>query len=541
MPRATVHAQPSRRDRRLRDLVRDRGGNVLPIVAMAFVPMLAIVGGGIDMGRGYMSRTRLQQACDAGVLAARKQLGSSAIVGSTVPKEPTATGNRFFNLNFQEGDYGTTDRKFAMTLEKDYTILGKASINVPTAVMGLFGVESIPLSVECTSQFNYSNTDIMMVLDTTGSMNESVSGAPKITTLRKVVKDFYATVEKSKTDGIRVRYGFVPYATNVNVGYLLQSRWMASSWSYEGREAIKPGKWVYQSVIVDTPSWGAGNSATLYKGGTGKAKKMAGDPKKPDDLDIAFEGCIEERETEIIDDYDNVDLERARDLDIDTPPDPNNPDTQWKPWIRSVAWLRTTSKSPSYSADQKERQTEDSVPKPSGNDLSCPSQARKLAEMTAGEVASYVDDLKVEGTTYHDIGLIWGARLLSPTGLFAGQNAAVNGRPTMRHLIFLTDGATNAQEGTYGAYGLEGLSRRRWQPGAKYNMNQTVEKRFSFVCNQVKNKNITVWAIGFGTSVTPMLKTCAGDGHWFQANSAQSLADAFATIASAIGDLRITK
>ena len=50
-------------------LARDRSGNTLAMVAAAIAPILAMVGSGIDMGRSYLSETRLQQACDAGVLA----------------------------------------------------------------------------------------------------------------------------------------------------------------------------------------------------------------------------------------------------------------------------------------------------------------------------------------------------------------------------------------------------------------------------------------------------------------------------------------
>ena len=39
--------------------------------AFSLIPILAMIGGGIDMGRGYLSQSRLQQACDAGVLAGR--------------------------------------------------------------------------------------------------------------------------------------------------------------------------------------------------------------------------------------------------------------------------------------------------------------------------------------------------------------------------------------------------------------------------------------------------------------------------------------
>src|SRR3546814_5727577 len=52
----------------------------------------------------------------------------------------------------------------------------------------------------------------------------------------------------------------------------------------------------------------------------------------------------------------------------------------------------------------------------------------------------YVDTLTPNGRTYHDIGLIWGARLISPTGLFASENATTaRGGEIQRHVIFMTD------------------------------------------------------------------------------------------------------
>ena len=53
-------------------LGRDQRGNTIAIVAAAIVPLLGMIGGGIDMSRLYLAKTRLQQACDAGALAGRK-------------------------------------------------------------------------------------------------------------------------------------------------------------------------------------------------------------------------------------------------------------------------------------------------------------------------------------------------------------------------------------------------------------------------------------------------------------------------------------
>ena len=79
----------------LRSLLRDRAGNTLAIVAAAIAPLLAMVGGGIDMGRSYLSESRLQSACDAGVLAARKKLGSAVVADGLSPQlsPPRATNS----------------------------------------------------------------------------------------------------------------------------------------------------------------------------------------------------------------------------------------------------------------------------------------------------------------------------------------------------------------------------------------------------------------------------------------------------------------
>ena len=57
----------------------------------------------------------------------------------------------------------------------------------------------------------------------------------------------------------------------------------------------------------------------------------------------------------------------------------------------------------------------------------------------------------------------------------------------------------------------------------------------------MKKKNITVWVVGFGTRMNDVMKLCAGDGRWFEANSASELTDVFDKIAKSMGELRITK
>lgn len=614
-------------------LLRDARGNALAMIAAALVPLLAMTGGAIDMGRSYLSESRLQQACDAGVLAARKKLGTEVAVSGEVPDDVADIGQRFFNLNFRDGQYGTADREFNLTLEANYSLSGEARVKVPTTLMRLFGQQEVALSVKCAAQVGMANTDVMMVLDVTGSMNETNSGdsASKMTLLRSTIGQFYQELESNKPAGTRIRYGFVPYSTNVNVGALLKDDWVVKNWTYQSRTLVGGGSasgtksfWAVGSPISGSldkqkdseyaaagsngnyscspaPS-GSLSSTSVLKGTT--SSPYAGPPAgtitratywytyngssysvelhghtcrvmkstyqnyvvaydwvtqpsldaaskwqyKPLAFDVSTwrntsNGCIEERATYPIDDYSNVDLDRAMDLDIDLVPTTGNSDTQWRPMYPEKIYARALKWNNTGSFTTTPVTTTDEYFSPAVGDTSaCPTAAQKLKEMTSLQLSTYLAGLKVGGSTYHDIGMIWGGRLLSPTGIFASENADVSpAQPTNRNLIMMTDGQTSALDLSYTSYGMEPVDRRRWSPGSASSLTQTVEDRFSFVCQEVKKKNITVWFIAFGTELNPIMTECAGEGHAFQAKNGQELAEVFKQIAGGISNLRLTK
>lgn len=624
-------------------LLRDQSGNTLAMIAAALVPLLAMVGGGIDMGRSYLSQTRLQQACDAGVLATRKKLGSQVVVGGIVPADAATVGNRFFSNNFSDGSYGTTNRTFAMALEDDFSVSGVATVTVPTTIMNLFGYTAMPITVNCEASLNFSNTDIMFALDTTGSMNTTNPDdeEPRIAVLKGVVRNFHTQLEGSKGPGIRLRYGFVPFSTNVNVGALLEDDWVVDDWTYQSREdyGTVPGEsgthsytenWVeksgknsyrlystyqatHHSAANESQSeyWScdaappASTANTVYTLLSSTTQAYPGPPAGTKTIDhyrsvtngVSYwvqltgsscrihentytnytaeydwvtipytrtyaqyryapiarnvrnwrrdgNGCIEERSTYEIDDYEDVDFTRALDLDIDTVPTASDPDTQWRPQYPQIIYERSLNwwASGSFTTDAVVT-TDHGFFKPERmpSMIACPTAARNLGEMDAAQLNSYLNTISANGTTYPDIGMIWAARLISPTGLFAEDNADVDAKTTSRHIIFLTDGQTEAYDIAYGAYGVEPLDRRRWSANSPISLNDTVEKRFSVACAEAKRRNITVWVIGFGTTLNETMTTCAGAGHFFEATDAGTLQDVFSKIAAQMGDLRISK
>ena len=71
--------KPMRGSSAMGRLRRDVRGNTLAMMAIALIPISAMVGSGIDTARLYVVKVRLQQACDAGALAGRKAMDSSEI------------------------------------------------------------------------------------------------------------------------------------------------------------------------------------------------------------------------------------------------------------------------------------------------------------------------------------------------------------------------------------------------------------------------------------------------------------------------------
>jgi Flp pilus assembly protein TadG len=209
-------------------LLSDQSGNVIAITAAATLPMIAVVGGAVDMSRVYMARTSLQAACDAGVLAGRK-----AMTTLTYTTAAQARADNMFKFNFKENDHGTSGTVFTDTGTSTGIVNGEAETVLPTVLMKIFGKNQTAIKVKCSADIQAPNIDVVMVLDVTGSMNCSAAQGnscpggnnnmvehsdAKIKALRTAVKNFHSTIMASIPSGslAQVRFGFVPYSQSVN-------------------------------------------------------------------------------------------------------------------------------------------------------------------------------------------------------------------------------------------------------------------------------------------------------------------------------------
>jgi Flp pilus assembly protein TadG len=264
-------------------LAQDRRGNMLVISAVSLVPMLAIVGSGIDISRYYLAKNRLQHACDAGVLATRKSMSGFALTDAA-----KAVGQSFFKVNFPAGVFATTSPLLVLTAEEDGTVNGVATVTSGESLMGSFGMDAKKLTNTCSAKMDLPNTDILFALDTTGSMKETNPGdsVSRIVALRNAVRGFTTTLDNIAAGGVQVRYGFVPFSSTVNVGRLLRREWMVDKWTYQSRMADTVETQTGGNTWNETTKWGnwtnisGSYNESVYTGSAEKVNKP-GEPAKP--------------------------------------------------------------------------------------------------------------------------------------------------------------------------------------------------------------------------------------------------------------------
>lgn len=609
-------------------LAHDRRANTIALMAAALLPMTALAGSAIDISRMYLVRARLQQACDAGVLAGRK-----AMTGSTLDTNAAKQANDFFKNNFVSGWMGTSAVSFTPSLTGDFQVSGVASAVVPMTLTKIFSASSNTMSVACQARYDIADLDIMFVLDTTGSMacaaadTKSVcstyAGAnggltytrsdgstgyyvreksnARIAALRTAVLNFYDTLQTSANSTTHIRYGFVPYSSTVNVGKLLyamspnylvtgdytyQSRRLAGNdynigsateTTYTGRTSAQCDALVGRSpssgynsstgraTVSSKVSWTrTGNSSSTVGNCVISAQTVGpvwryqpvsynlsayvtgatiNDPSTVDTATTSWSGCIEERGTTASSSFSQSSL--PSDLNPDLVPSSNA--TRWRPQWPDVTYYRGTSATATFTSDGDSTTYPGygSATRAAQGFAACPKQASRLGEMTRSQVSAYVNanDFRAIGGTYHDIGMIWGTRMLSPNGIFAADTATWSGSadPPARYIIFMTDGEMEPNLAVYGAYGIEYYDQRITGTAANTNQTDYHNTRFTTACAAAKARNITVFVVAFGQTLTSELTECATSGQAYYASNDDALNTAFATIASQIARLRLSK
>ena len=254
----------------------------------------------------------------------------------------------------------------------------------------------------------------------------------------------------------------------------------------------------------------------------------------------AWGGCIIERQT-VAFAKDKTAPDDALDMDINKVPDDEA--SRWKLFMPGAAYTRSSTKAETSTTDK------------SPLTGTCPSAAAmKLTVIRKDGVVSStgkdafettIGNLAASGNTYHDVGMAWGARLISPNGLFADENGLVNGRIRTRHIVYMTDGEMKTSLSGYTHQGQEQTIPRVTPKGTESDLTARHTNRFLQLCEKAKREGITIWVIAFGKAAeenasSPSLNQCSSSGTAYKAVAGQ-LEETFQLIANQIARLRLTQ
>jgi len=202
---------------KLRRFVSDTSGATAVLFGIALLPLALATGAAVDYSRASATRTELQKALDAALIAGAIE-ASKGKTAKAIP--PFVKG--FFQAN------STVKGSVKLTTQADTIkgiVSGTAQVAVPTTFMNLAGIKN--MSVSATSQALYSlgKSEIALALDTTGSM----SGA-KLAAAQQAANDLIDTLFTMPNAAVNLRVSLVPFSYYVNVGLQYRNAsWIAGA------------------------------------------------------------------------------------------------------------------------------------------------------------------------------------------------------------------------------------------------------------------------------------------------------------------------
>lgn len=516
----------------IRRFLGDRRGNVAMIFGLLAIPLVGAAGSAIDFSYAYRQRSIVQDAIDAAALAANRKLGTSTTA------QIQAEANYFYQANVA-GQLPSPPP--INTVVDKGTVTITTTLTVPTAFLGITGLNQIVFDLKTISTAGSSRLEVALVLDTSGSM-----AGTKISTLKTAATNltntlFNLALSSDKVDPVKM--SVVPFASSVNIG----SSNRTSGW-------------------MDT----AGKATHHYENFENTTRTRF---NLFDDMGVSWAGCVEERlpPYDVTDDAPtklaNPTAEQAKTLfqPMFAPDEPDN-------WSSSNAndylsdkgksancgTVATTTSSNEQAAQKRVCKYKGVSPSsgtamgiPNGPNFMCNSTAITPLTITQSTVLTAISNLVAVGATNITAGITWGWRTLSPGEPFT-QGRTYTEPDNKKVLILMTDGEntyypdSTFNKSSYGAWSY--LSNSANHLGSYMTSESTVEARMDarskLACDNVKATGIIIYTIAFQVTTTrgkELMAYCASDSSKsFDASNNSELLAAFDTIGTDISQLRIS-
>lgn len=519
-------------------------GAVAPLVGICAIMLVGAVAVAVDVGRGQVAQSKLQAALDAAGLAAGAVVSQNPTI-----EELTPIAEEYLNINFNGQTVDAEITNFDLDLtEDDELVTLSATASLPTTFMRIFGHNSMQVAARSEITREMKGLELALVLDVTGSMNNPVSpsdSTPKIEVLKDSATKLMATLFGTKTEAEDLWISIVPFSHNVNIG-TEHTDWLGD-WAARSAmdNCIGPTSGTPQCPSSPAPLSTA-NVSTRTNPVTLVDDWMVGSPASWYFKPHAWSGCIFER------------WASGNDVtDASPTSSPFNtfffPDTP-SGGTTGIGINNWRTSSGGRAVDNSDRN-------PSAN-KDCPVATITRATNQRATLETAISQLSASGNTLLPTGMVWGWRLLSPNwqnkwgGTMNAEGLPLDYEEELmdKYMVFMTDGRNEMPgcnnsnpDATYimTAYGT--LCQGNLGTTNQSTADATLNTKTAQICASMKAAGITIYTIVFGsgssTVAKDLMRDCASvaETHYYYAESAQALADAFDSIGDSLSNLRVSK
>ncbi|MFN3828148.1 MAG: VWA domain-containing protein [Micavibrio sp.] len=521
-------------------------------IAIAFGIMAPVligaVGMAMDLSQSYLVRQRLHGALDASALSA----------AATLTEDDEEIRQRvidFLEANYPAQSIGFLDMDAVEIDVSQSEVTVTAVAQYPTTFMRVLGIESLTVASTTTVAREIKGLEVVLVLDNTGSM-----GASNMASLRTATTNFVNILFSKVEDPEDLRIGLVPYSSSVRVGPY-------------GLGQFPDGTPGYGDPFVELP---AGITYGTSRGG-----------------DNTWYGCVVEYHennyhippTESDPPAKHVTNSRGQLWSTNTEGTSNefkcnNASSGSGSKCRAHGWNPATSSNDPYPNDTRDEYTGPwdiymygkivsrnntcsgsdygstrCSSCPSSNDYECNQDYCFCGHTTPATSCPYamvvpltsdqqelldaIPTMQHEGSTYSNLGMAWGMRILSPEAPFT-EGSEWGDEEWNKAVVMMTDGEMSPSS-VYSGY---------WAANkTSADSIATLNSRLTEVCNLLKARDVIIYTITFdhatsdiSESTKNIYRNCAtSSAHYFDAPTQENLISVFERISGALANLHIRR
>jgi Flp pilus assembly protein TadG len=255
----------------------DRTASVAPLLALAIVPILGLIGASVDYGRASSARATLQSLIDSTALAVAQDAAKAS--PPLTQDQVNTKASDYFNALYthsQTDSAHTPGGAAAPVVTATYSptaggvlqLTATSSVNMTFMSILPFTSSQIPIAASSTAKWGNTRLRVALVLDNTGSMTGGGLGTTdspnKIQALQTAAHNLLAQLQKAASANGDVYVSIIPFTKDVNVDPINYTQsWVDfTAWDSDNKVCSDPKYHSRKNCKDNNQTWGPANHNT---------------------------------------------------------------------------------------------------------------------------------------------------------------------------------------------------------------------------------------------------------------------------------------